>query len=382
MSALGVPVDIARSDALSRFQFYLGLPDALVGKEHSESTHLRELADSFSHDVLNLAALAGRTLWHEGVTPDTWRSHDLIAVSVDLEAFYVMLQCACDIMADVIVTLGVPKKGQAPSDSFHRLNEWASKNPDRLELSYRELVTQPLKWFDEINSERTRFVHRGKTPLVYTDRVSFNRGGLLPRLRKLTGELLDFSALLGHLVNPEEERRKSAKMRVIDGVYVPALYHLLYKYHTPQKSPGLIIGARSLAVCSGYVEAAYFGYPDGFWWNVLLLISQALGNGPIAGNIPVNIGGLVHDSKFVFSRAGRRYGFVASDHGNNSLDWLAGATESAEKLQAEYSTDKVAFMVRQMEGSAPERLPNTNIPLFVESDTDKAANNVITAFAN
>lgn len=35
------------------------------------------------HDVLNIAALAGRLLWYEGVTPEMWRSHDLIAVAVD-----------------------------------------------------------------------------------------------------------------------------------------------------------------------------------------------------------------------------------------------------------------------------------------------------------
>jgi hypothetical protein len=177
MSALGVPVDITRGDALNRFQFYLDLADALFCKEHPGSAHLKELADSFSHDVLNLAALAGRMLWYEGVTPDVWHSHDLIAVSVDLEAYYVMLQCACDIMADVIVTLGVPKKGQGPSDSFHRLNQWASKNPARLDPLYRELVAQPLPWFDEINSIRTGLVHRGKTPLVCTQTAYRLTGG-------------------------------------------------------------------------------------------------------------------------------------------------------------------------------------------------------------
>lgn len=101
MSALGAPVDIDRNATLTRFQYYLGLADALVCKQHPESAHLKELADSFSHDILNIAALAGRLLWYEGVTPEMWRSHDLIAVSVDAEAYYVMLQSACDIMADV-----------------------------------------------------------------------------------------------------------------------------------------------------------------------------------------------------------------------------------------------------------------------------------------
>jgi hypothetical protein len=86
---------------------------------------LKQLAHSFGHDVLNLATLAGRLLWYEGVTPDMWRSHDLVAVAVDAEAYFVMLQTACDIMADVVPTLGA-RPGQAPSDSFHKLNGLAA----------------------------------------------------------------------------------------------------------------------------------------------------------------------------------------------------------------------------------------------------------------
>ena len=81
--------------------------------------------------MLSLAALAGRLLWYECVTPEIWRSHDLISVVVDVEAYYTMLQCACDITVDVIATLGA-KPGQAPLESFHKLNEWALTNQDRL----------------------------------------------------------------------------------------------------------------------------------------------------------------------------------------------------------------------------------------------------------
>ncbi len=63
--------------------------------------------------VLNIAALAGRLLSYEGVTPEIWRSHDLIAVSVDAEMYYVMLQSACDIMADVIAVLLARESTQA-----------------------------------------------------------------------------------------------------------------------------------------------------------------------------------------------------------------------------------------------------------------------------
>ena len=207
MSALGVPVQIDRRQPLTRFQFYLGLADALNSKQHADSGHLRELASSFAHDVLNLAALGGRLLWYEGVTPEIWRSHDLIAVSVDTEAYYVMLQSACDIMADVIATLGA-KKGQAPWESFHKLNEWALKNPHRLDRAYH-LIARKLPWFGKINSARTGIVHRGKKILVYTDRVPFNWGRLLPTLRELTRGMLRFSEQLSTVITPSKDRNRN-----------------------------------------------------------------------------------------------------------------------------------------------------------------------------
>jgi len=238
MSALGVPTYINRTKPLSRFQMYLGLADALACKQHSDSGHLSELADSFGHDVLNLAALAGRLLWYEGVTPEIWRSHDVIAVSVDSESYYVMLQSACDIMADVIVTLGAKKKGQAPSESFHKLNEWAPKNLNRLDPAYH-MVAANLPWFGKINSTRTGFIHRGKKMVVYTDRVTFNWGKLIPTFKSLTQSVLEFSERLSLVVTSNEERQKSSRKKIIDGVYVPALHHLLKEYEVPQESEKL-----------------------------------------------------------------------------------------------------------------------------------------------
>lgn len=81
MPALGTTTEISRREHLSRFEYYLRLADALANRQDA-SGHLKELTDSFGHDILNLATLAGRLLWYEGVTPDMWRSHDLVAVAV------------------------------------------------------------------------------------------------------------------------------------------------------------------------------------------------------------------------------------------------------------------------------------------------------------
>jgi hypothetical protein len=236
--ALGTTVERDRRQAHGRFEYYLRLADALSNRV-DDSEHLKQLAHSFGHDILNLATLAGRLIWYEGVTPDMWRSHDLVAVSVDAETYFVMLQTACDIMADVIATLGT-KPGQAPSDSFHRLNEWAIRHPWRLKPEFHFLACR-LLWFDEINSVRTKLVHRGGNVWVYTERTRFEwaihspgqkvrRGKyLLSALGQLTQSMLEFSKVLADVVLPRHELRKCEKKVLISGVHVPALYHLLQK---------------------------------------------------------------------------------------------------------------------------------------------------------
>src|SRR5260370_3853320 len=205
MLALGTTVERDRRQSLSRFEYYLRLADALSNRA-DESGHLKQLALSFGRAIPTPATLAGRLLWYEGVTPDMWRSHDLVAVAVDAEAYFVMLQQACDIMADVIATLGT-KPRQAPSDSFHKLNEWAIRHPWRLKPEFHFLA-RSLPWFDQINGVRTKLVHRGGNVWVYTERTRFEwdiytageglrRGkDLLSPLGQLTESILEFSTVL------------------------------------------------------------------------------------------------------------------------------------------------------------------------------------------
>lgn len=68
MRALGTTIELPRREPLSRFEYYLPLTDTLAYCP-DPSGHLRELSDSFGHDILNLATLASRLLWYEGVVP-------------------------------------------------------------------------------------------------------------------------------------------------------------------------------------------------------------------------------------------------------------------------------------------------------------------------
>lgn len=391
MPALGTTKKVDRNRPLSRFEYHLGLSDALIHRPH-ESSHLAELADSFSHDVLNLAALAGRLLWYEGVTPEMWRSHDLVAVGVDAEAYFVMLQTACDIMADVVATLGAKKK-QAPSESFHQLNKWALKYPNRLAAEFR-LVAAEIPWFTEINTVRTKLVHRGGDIWIYTERTCFewdvslpgskvSRGKyLLQSIQQLTRSMLEFSDQLGEVIMARSELNKSPTKSIISGVYVPALYHLLDKYQVPKESETLLLNARCLLACGGYVEACYFEYPDSFWWRFLLGLSERIGTGPTLVDIPVNISGQIHDCKFVFAHGGKAYGIVVCDQVVNNEKWLRVARDSVARLHVAQGLSAVALVGREVDGGCPSFLPGGNIPVIVDGDPTRLSEKAFTALTD
>jgi hypothetical protein len=392
MPALGTTIERNRRQPHGPFDYYLRLADALFNRP-DESGHLKQLARSFGRDILNLATLAGRLLWYEGVTPDMWRSHDLVAVSVDAEAYFVMLQQACDIMADVIATLGT-KPGQAPSDSFHKLNEWAIRHPWRLKPEFH-FLTRSLPWFDQINGVRTKLVHRGGNVWVYTERTRFEwdiysageglrRGKfLLSTLGQLTESMLEFSKVLADVIMPRQELRSCEKKLLISGVYVPALYHLLRKYTipSPPQRQRLRRNARILGICGGYVEAARLGYPDGFWWQTLFIISDALGTAPSSGAVLVQASDQVHDCKFVFVKDGKTVGVVACDEVLGNEKWLSGAAKSAREFLEGRKLDRAVLIGRRAEGNLPEFLPETQVALVIGQDPASAASKAVQRLA-
>ena len=331
--------------------------------------HYEELAESFANDALNLANLAARLLWHEGVSPDIWRSPDIITVSVDTESYFVMLQSACDVMADVIATLGAQKKGQVPSESFHRLNNWARENSNRLRSQYREMASTKLWWFDEINGVRTKLVHRGGHIWIYTERVSFiwsvhppektktrrTSNRLLEALRTLTSSMLKFSAKLAHVIAREKGLSQLPRGHVLSGVFVPGLHHLLREYTQPQRSARNTLNAKCLAVCGDYPAAASFGYPSGFWWHLLLELSELIG-APLLASMPINAGGKVHDYAVVFQRPERRCGIVACEQMIFGDKWVREAATAIEKHTKEYVLDSAVLVAcsRKDEGFTGE----------------------------
>jgi hypothetical protein len=347
--ALGTTVTLEPGEPLGRYDQYLLLSDVLfeAGKQTS-NVHLEQLATSFGHDILNLAVLAGRLLWYEGVSPDVWRSHDLIPVSVDIETYFVMLQEACDVMADVIVTLAIKKKGQAPYDSFHQLKNWIARNPNRLNDQFG-FVGNPLPWFNVVNDVRTKLVHRGGMVWVYTNRLQFqwsvhgeqwkgirrltNENFLLPELKSLTRALLRFSRRLARAVS-EFTGVVAPRTHVINGVFVPALRHL-FTYEVPHRSKRLVLAGKCLAACGDYAVAADIGYPDGFWWEFLISIAELFGNGPHNISVSLGPGDGVSGATGVFNYQNHLHGVLMYDEiGPSQNKWSEARTTFDSFVQA------------------------------------------------
>jgi hypothetical protein len=383
MPALGTLIEKRRGESLERFEYYLGLTDVL---SHQKAAHLKALGESFGHSFVNLATLAGRLLWLEGVTPDIWRSHDILAVCADAQAYIVALQVACDTMADVIATIG-GRPGQTPSESFHGLLEWAKRNPNRLRADFR-FISERQPWFDQINGVRTKLVHRGGHVWIYTERVFFewdvyfpggrvSRGKyLLQDLKQLTKSTIEFSERLARIIDSENKLGRSSKKTLISGVYVPAIDNLLKKYELPILSEALHLNAKCLSACGGYVEACHLGYPDGFWWVLLMQICKLFDGNPVAAEIPVNTSGRVHDSKFALSHRGKSYGFLVCEHVKSNHEWLDGAAVSAAKFLDSRALSRVALVARSADGKPSEFLPDDRTPLIVDDEPMRAAQRI------
>jgi hypothetical protein len=99
----------------------------------------------------------------------------------------------------------------------------------------------------------------------------------------------------------------------------------------------------------------------------------------VAAIVPVNVGGTVHDCKFVLSDGNKAYGLVACDNGTADAAWLEGATESVKQLQSKYGIQRAVLVVHRMKGAAPTFLPGTQVPLVVGVNQTTITKSVCTA---
>ena len=198
-------------------------------------------------------------------------------------------------------------------------------------------------------------------------------------LQNLTSSLLAFSKLLAAVAIPRRELRQVPKKTVISGAYVPALHHLLEKYRVPTRRGG-VWKARCLEMCRGYVEAACLGFPDGFWWQFLVRISEMLGTEPSVDDPSVLFTDVIHDCKFVFPLRRGVYGVVVCDEVKGAAQWLDGATESVGKFSTSHGLLRAVLVGQSSNGKVPNYLPGGIVALVVDDDPYRAAERVVANF--
>jgi hypothetical protein len=366
-----------------------------------QAERIAELAHSFAHDVLNLAVLASRLLWYEALTPDMSRSPDLVAVGTDVESYFLFLKAACDLLADITVEVAVDagRRGQVPSGSFHDLARWIGDNPARIDPRFHFLA-QELQWFDELHGIRTNLAHRGYDTLIYTNRVCFsfgtapfgrtetrilreNRGQpadlhrialtpLLPFVKKLTQSMLRVADQLAVAAAGHLSFGPPSKTHTLCGVYVPAL-HGLDSYEPPVKSPRLPIIVGCLHQCEDYHTAARLGFPDGYWWQFLIGLSEHFVSRPdYIGPFTEGPPDVLVDLKIIFAADGKKLGIVGRDMIASDKTWLQGAQENLEKFVAEAQLEKAALVTR-VAHSASGALGTPAFPLVVSDQPQTAA---------
>jgi hypothetical protein len=280
----------------------LDIVERNVNSEHA--LWYSQRACALAHDVLNMATMAGELLWHTSVAPLRSTTPDSVYISMVAENYFVQARSACDVIAEVILKLCVePKKrGQLPPEdplegnSFRPLLNWVVKNPTRIpDIGF---VAEHQDWFSQLVGIRDKLVHLGHDVIIYTNPIAPSFGlmdtgastlhffrkprerfpegptlvPLLPALKRITEGVLTLSGQVA-TATAQNRGRTSAKRNVLNGVYIPALRHLL-SYEEPTQADMThevkhrrTLEARYLLEAGDYLNAIRFGYPDGFWFH-------------------------------------------------------------------------------------------------------------------
>jgi hypothetical protein len=237
---------------------------------------------------------------------------------------------------------------------------------------------------------RTKIVHRGYQCVTFTNRLSFSSGlaqpnlhfgqprekvklkPLLPMLRRLTLSTLDFSDRLGQAIMKQQGILPSRR-HVLNGVYVPALYHL-HEYETPAASPSNASVAACLLQFGDYLSASDIGYPCEHWWSFLRALSEMLGP-PLSMTKPGYVASRVLvDWTLLFQHEGKRVAIIARD----AVVLIKEALEAIRQgvMKDAGRADVMILVCRTALQTAPDA-PTCDFSVIISDDPRDAARGVL-----
>jgi hypothetical protein len=210
------------------------------------------------------------------------------------------------------------KKGQVPKKSFNDLIDWIEKNPSRVPESIK-FVVEHRDWFVELRGIRDKLVHHRFDINIFTDNVApsfsimstgdihlhtirklgeFLEPGLtltplMPLLKHATQGALDLSEKIAEVI-AAQKGHISSRTHVLNGVYIPALQHML-SYQEPSREitedqkRRRKIKARHLWNAGNYLNSVDLGHPDGFWLPFAVCIEELFDTQPYHVGKPIHL---------------------------------------------------------------------------------------------
>lgn len=419
IQAIGKIVRLKQSRPLSKHDFPLSVSDILldlVEKDiHGSSALLfSQLANSFAHDFVNLATLAGQLLWYVSVAPVRTGTPDSLPISLTAESYFVFLRSTYDVIASIIVEVCLdPKKGgKVRAQSFHKLIKRVRAEPTTVPESLR-FLTDYWDLFMKLRGIRDDLVHFGYDLLVYTDDVAPSFGlmstgemdlhflrspgeplknkvqtiPLMPFLNENTKHVLSLADRVADVI-AEQRGQSPSQTHVLNGVYIPALNHILsYKEPirremTTEEKSRRKIRAWFLYKAGDYLESLNYGFPDGFWLPFVVCVTELFGERP-----PLYVSKPQYpryrDSetliewRLVFSHEDKHFGLLLRDAAGLHVEEQSKLKDQLDQFKARFELQAAALVLNS------ELSPEYQFAGFVgHSDPNSAAQMVFNRLTN
>jgi len=130
-----------------------------------------------------------------------------------------------------------------------------------------------------------------------------------------------------------------------------------------------------------YPSASQRGYPDGFWWQFLMHVSELFTTQPRYISEPKFAGEALVDWKCIFGDLQSNFALLMRDFVLLDDAWLAGAKSNLDKFAGEAAAHRALLVANRVVGSKKAAdLINSPEFLIVETDPIVAAHKAFQAF--
>ena len=207
------------------------------------------------------------------------------------------------------------------------------------------------------------------------------RTHLMPFLKRVTQGILDLARKIAEVIAAERKNDPS-KTHVLNGVYIPALHHLLSYVQPDEKvtedeERRRKIKARYLRNAGDYLNAIKLGHPDGFWLPFALRLEELFGIEPVyvcpPGYPNYRDGEVMIEWHLHFEREQREYAVILREGTFFSVDGLNTDEQKLEHFKQGVGAAGAVLVANQTPVARGIPADRVFSGLIMESDPIKAA---------